>query len=274
MDEKTNVTRTGEEKRAGSYEAGMPPAGGKEEEGAEKVMADIERTRAEMSETVDAIQRKLSPDRLKGQMKDKVREATIGRVKGMTGRAGSRAKGIGSDIVEAVKSNPVPAAMVGVGLGWIMMKRRSAHGNGNGSGAAYGVGERAEEMSGRARAKAGEVSGAARQKAGQISEQVRGKAEEISGMARERAQQTRGRLQDMLQDNPLALGAAVLALGALVGLIIPETRKEEELMGETRDTLMSKARDVAQEAMQKVQRVAESARQSAEQEAEKQGVGR
>src|SRR5687768_11076967 len=45
-----------------------------------KIQEDIEHTRAEMSETIDAIQGKLSPDVLKAQAKEKVKDATIGKV--------------------------------------------------------------------------------------------------------------------------------------------------------------------------------------------------
>jgi ElaB/YqjD/DUF883 family membrane-anchored ribosome-binding protein len=46
-----------------------------------------------------------------------------------------------------------------------------------------------------------------------------------------------------LNENPLAVGAAAFALGAVVGLAIPSTRYEGELMGETRDELLKKAQD-------------------------------
>jgi ElaB/YqjD/DUF883 family membrane-anchored ribosome-binding protein len=46
-----------------------------------------------------------------------------------------------------------------------------------------------------------------------------------------------------INENPLAVGAAAFALGAVVGLAIPSTRYEGELMGETRDELLRKAQD-------------------------------
>jgi ElaB/YqjD/DUF883 family membrane-anchored ribosome-binding protein len=46
-----------------------------------------------------------------------------------------------------------------------------------------------------------------------------------------------------INENPLAVGAAAFALGAVVGLAIPSTRYEGELMGETRDELLKKAQD-------------------------------
>ena len=43
------------------------------------IRGDIEDTRANMSSTIDAIQEKLSPQRLTEQAKDAVRDATVGR---------------------------------------------------------------------------------------------------------------------------------------------------------------------------------------------------
>ena len=62
---------------------------------------DIERTRAEMSETIEAIQERLSPTNLKEQVmeqvreqvqeaKDAVREATIGKVENIMQSAGDK----------------------------------------------------------------------------------------------------------------------------------------------------------------------------------------
>jgi hypothetical protein len=41
----------------------------------------------------------------------------------------------------------------------------------------------------------------------------------------------------MLQENPLAVGTLAVGVGAAVGLAIPETSKEHEVMGEARDNL-------------------------------------
>jgi hypothetical protein len=44
-----------------------------------EIRHEIEETRAEMSETIDAIQAKLDPQRVKERLTDTVREATVGR---------------------------------------------------------------------------------------------------------------------------------------------------------------------------------------------------
>ena len=86
-----------------------------------QIRAEIEQTRARMGQTIDQIQERLSPARLKQQTKDTIREATIGKVEEMTNRAEYEVKSWRSKIVQTVKENPVPAALIGVGLGWLIM---------------------------------------------------------------------------------------------------------------------------------------------------------
>jgi ElaB/YqjD/DUF883 family membrane-anchored ribosome-binding protein len=124
----------------------------------ESTRAQIEQTRADMSETIDAIQQKLSPQNLADQAKSTVREATVGKAEQMVDSAkqavssatdtakqavsspvgtakqaanitGDTARGFGSTVVETVRQNPVPAALAGVGLGWLLMSGRKQGGS-------------------------------------------------------------------------------------------------------------------------------------------------
>ncbi len=63
----------------------------------------------------------------------------------------------------------------------------------------------------------------------------------------------------LMDSNPLALGFTALALGALVGALIPETRQENEWMGGTRDHLANKAQETATDIAHKVTVVATTA---------------
>lgn len=63
----------------------------------------------------------------------------------------------------------------------------------------------------------------------------------------------------VLNQNPLALGLVVLALGALIGALIPESRQENEWMGGTRDQLAQKAQETATDIASKVSVVAATA---------------
>lgn len=64
-----------------------------------------------------------------------------------------------------------------------------------------------------------------------------------------------------VEEKPLAVAAAAMAVGAAVGFAIPSTRYEGELMGEAKQNLMSKAEDTAGELVDKAKQVAAEAKQ-------------
>jgi ElaB/YqjD/DUF883 family membrane-anchored ribosome-binding protein len=53
-------------------------------------------------------------------------------------------------------------------------------------------------------------------------------------------------------DQPLATGALALGVGALVGALLPGTRREDALLGAQRDALMHDARQILREEMEKL----------------------
>src|SRR5688572_28778585 len=81
--------------------------------------ADIDRTRRRISEDLDELGQRLNPQNVKAQIKDGVREATIGRVENMARQAGD-------GLMQTIKDNPLPAAMAGIGLAWLFMNRSGA----------------------------------------------------------------------------------------------------------------------------------------------------
>jgi len=90
------------------------------------IRSQIERTRAEMSETIDAIHARLSPARLLADATESVKEATIGRAK----RLAPSADGIGDgartldvqDLVDTVKAHPLQVAVVGVAAAAVTLR--------------------------------------------------------------------------------------------------------------------------------------------------------
>ncbi len=99
------------------------------QEDPERIRQDIDQTRAEMAETIDAIQDKLRPQHVMEQAKDAVREATVGKVKDMVSSATDTASNVADQVqettqqaVEYVKENPLPAALIGAGVAWLLMR--------------------------------------------------------------------------------------------------------------------------------------------------------
>lgn len=140
------------------------------------------------------------------------------------------------------------------------------------SSAAGTVQDAASSAAGTVQDVAGQVADKAQDFAGQAQDQMG----EWADTAQQAAYRVRSRFEQMLDENPLLVGAAAVALGAAIGMSVPSTSKEDELFGERRDQLLDKAQDVAQDTMQKVQNVAERtadvAKDTARDEAQKQGL--
>ena len=257
----------------------------------EVIRARIEETRANMSETVDHIQERLSPDHLKQQVQETVRDATIGRVEQMADTATRKARNWRSNMVETIKHNPVPAALAGFGLAWLFMagtgddedvnRYYTTPGYARSPGTyRYGGQEQYRESDRlhEAQRKAGDTVRHLQDEASQVTQQARDQAEQVAHQAQQHVEEWRDEaeyqiqraksgFEQMLVENPLAVGAAAIAIGAAVGLAIPNTAQENELMGETRDRLVDQAQSTAQETMDKVRTVAEKATTAAEEEA-------
>jgi len=242
----------------------------------ERTRAEIERTRADMGETVDAIQQRLSPENLKEQAKDKVMGATVGR-----------AQEAGSGIMETIRANPVPAALTGIGLTWLFASARRSQSSGRASyyrGRTYDYppryydehtttsGTSAGEALGRTRDRVGETASHAQERAGQVASQAQDRVSDLSDQAQYQTRRAGDEFQRVLRESPLTVGALAVGVGAALGLAVPQTSREHEVMGEARDTLVEKAQEKAGEAQEKVQRVAEEAQSAAKEEAENQGL--
>ena len=109
-----------------------------------------------MSQTINAIQERLSPDHLVSETKDAIKDATVERAK-QVAQGASRAADIARDsfenpgrVLQRVKANPVPAAVIGAAAMWLTVRAlrrprrlvgiKSCGGNRNGQrgGAAVG----------------------------------------------------------------------------------------------------------------------------------------
>lgn len=318
---------------------------GKEGRTPEEIERELEQTRSEISRTIEAIQYKITPGQLANDAYGYLRD-----------NSGDFAKNLGT----AAKNNPVPVALIGLGLAWLMMgggtpaylqgsRTRANSAPGSESGTSFGgvvgaAGSYARSAGGYAR-NAGSSAGHALSSAGhaissagqaisdavsragssllglghrtgeavsglghsvgssasgaservrRMSEDVRNLASEWSGEAgdlaesardqiyrasevvQEQAMQMRDNTSQMLRDQPLVAGALGIAIGAVIGALLPLSRRENELMGETRDQLLDQAMEYGQQtyeqATEAAKNVANAAAEAAKSEAEKQGL--
>jgi ElaB/YqjD/DUF883 family membrane-anchored ribosome-binding protein len=245
-----------------------------------RVRSEIERTRSDMSETIDEIQNRLSPSNMAAQARETIKEKTVGRVRNLAGSAGEGASDLADRTRQVARDtvgeNPWPAILLGVGAAWMIFDRtrRSGHDyeterllhddgsagyyevdRGGASGAAgrpwRGSSDYDESVSRDYRSgdtwRTGEQGGLSRS------------SRQAIGRARSNMSDFSSRMQHLMQRNPLVVGAVAAAVGVAVGLSLPETERENRLMGEARDGLLEKAQDAAQSAVDTVKEKVENA---------------
>jgi len=181
---------------------------------------------------------------------------------------------------------------------WDDQYRGYSYDNGYGNTGGQGIGDRASNIAGQAQSAVGNVAGQAQDMAGSAVGTVQNTASNVAGSVQDTAGQVAGTVTDtagqlgqsaqqgyyqarsgmqrMMDQNPLAVGLMGLGLGAAIGLALPETEKENELMGEQRDQLMGVAQNKVQDVAQKAQSVAQeavgAAKDAAQSAAEDQGL--
>lgn len=260
------------------------------DENTEQIRAEIEDTRAELSQTINEIQERLSPENVMDQVKEKVREATVGKVervmdkvgetvgevtqpaREMIGRAGTTLKESGRSAADAVWRNPIPVALIGLGVGLLMMRR---YRGGNGydydemsrtssrtkrnslmDDTDYETGEYELGKTRHTRTGPGTFSNM-KETASDLAHRSTETLTELGSKARSTASSLGNRFGQTLRENPLAVGAVAIAAGTAVGLVLPTTKFENEYIGETSEKFVDKAQEVAREAIDKVQNVAQ-----------------
>ena len=243
-----------------------------------KIRAEIEQTREDMSETIDAIQEKLRPGNIVNEAKERVKSATTERVRQMADSASETAqnayeqtKQMAGELADGARGTAIPAAMIGVGLAWLLFDRyRRSDRNADyrrwrstpyrtpeyyesndysrSTPAAYGspYEERGE------RSDYGGVRAGARNATSGLSETAADLRERTVRTGR----RARNQFQRLLHENPLMVGAAAVVVGAAIGMALPETERENEWLGETRDNVVDRAQDVARNAATRAQEAA------------------
>jgi len=243
-----------------------------------------------------------------GQAKAALRDATIGKVEDMARTASDTAGGWRQSVFETIKANPMPAALMGVGLGWMLLNRPSGGATTPGSASTYGyamqryprgayntpgygapsfgsesdsggvggAASAAQETIGRVVDQTQQTAGEAMQQVQSTAGQVVDQAQEAGGQVVEQVQQqasrAQGFLERQLQENPLLVGAVALAVGGVLAGTVPSTSREDHMLGATRDRVMGSAKELSQDAMQKVGRVVDEAQSAAAREAKQQSL--
>ena len=245
-----------------------------------QIEQEIRETREELSETIDAIQDRLRPSNIVADATDRVKTATTEKVKSMAETASETAQGMmretrdrAYDIVEGARENPIPALMIGAGVAWMLIGRTTGSGNGrawrednrwsrsrsSSPGSGYTEADGYYRSASGARSYGDERALSGTRSYGDEGSDLTGRAREAAEGARQTARRVQNQFQRLLYDNPLLVGAAAVVVGAAVGAALPETDRENEWLGETRDSMVDRAQKMARNAAESVQEVATDA---------------
>lgn len=237
---------------------------------------EIDQKRNHIEGIVKALENKLTP----GEIFEEVLQM---------GKGGSRQ--MAGSLASTIKANPMPSLVTAVGLLWLYSSSRNSGSpivtsgvgintaatsstttyatdtstttlstdQGYGSGQNYNAGQNygAGHSSGpglreSASQKLGSAKDAVGSKLGSAKETVSQKTSAAADTVKQRASQASDGFSRMLDENPMAVGAIGIAVGALLGAIIPKTRKEDEWLGEHSDRITGQIKDVAKRGYEQV----------------------
>lgn len=250
---------------------------------------DIRDSRAHIGEAIGALKQRLNPRHIK--------ENTMNRMTHSASQASSSVGGV-------VRNNPLPIAMIGLGLGWLLLTQSGYDRRLANSRTIGRMSDRAERYGRGIRDTLHDAGDSVREGAsdlyGRANRSVRHAAERVSGhgsaptqdnallpegthaaygspvaaggrslsgrtgssMGRRVGKMTHG-FWDMVDDHPLVAGVMGVALGAALGASIPNTRYENEWMGEYADEAYDRVKSVASDTLERGTRAATAAYETA-----------
>jgi ElaB/YqjD/DUF883 family membrane-anchored ribosome-binding protein len=231
----------------------------------EDIEREIEQTRNRVSRDIDELGNKLSPQNLKEEAKSAIKGAAQGAVSNV----GEQARRTGSRLVEVIRENPLPVIAVGAGVTWLLTQRsRSEVSGGRMARYAYTGPERRQGESWQSgsgiRGRVGgtvsgvkdsvsgvkdsvsEAASSVAERAGEFKERAGERIGELGGEARRQARRIKTNLEHTAEENPLALAIGAAVVGLALGMLLPGTRREDEIMGSARDQLVDRAEKTAE----------------------------
>jgi ElaB/YqjD/DUF883 family membrane-anchored ribosome-binding protein len=244
---------------------------------AEELERDLKRIRSQMDHTLNLIEDRLSPHRLIDRALDHLH-----------GGPGLFASNLG----RTIRRHPVPTAMFAAGLAWLLLAERGdkierPYRRSGGDRAPYHLREASllsgtspprqshfegeENMSGNWDQSRGNRRGL-QDRFSSTLEDTRDRIGQVGSIAQHQVDRARTGFEQMLEDQPLVLGAVAIALGAVLGATLPTTRIENRYLGPSRDNLQDRVGEYARDQWERAKSVVSSAGTAAVEQAEKEGI--
>jgi hypothetical protein len=172
--------------------------------------------------------------------------------------ARSTATSFAGNTLKSIKGNPMPYALAGLGvacagagLTWLLISANKNH--------AFDEQGNALDLPHRLQASMKDVQtsvAGATKSMRRGSEAATAKVSQLAHEAMTQTKRAEQSVESMVREHPVAVGAALLATGAAIAMIIPRSTLEDTWLGRERDQVVSSAQKLAQGAMQKAQSLA------------------
>jgi hypothetical protein len=195
------------------------------QQSAMEIETEIRRTRVELGITLDALEHQLAPRHLIGKGVAMITQL----IKGNGAMKGNGAAWV--DVGETARANPIPLALIGVGVAWLLAANFGIAGGSADRDAASGTG----------------AARSVREAAGIVLERP----------ATERVRRAGRSLRASVERHPLLVGLAGLICGAALGALLPSSRREQDWVDAARGELWEKAEQIGHEAADRVRGLAE-----------------
>jgi hypothetical protein len=181
------------------------------------------------------------------------------------------------DLRDAAARNPVSAALIGMGVLWMLTGAKSpaAAGNALRSAGLNRIPDALDDARSGLKEKAGSVAAAATSALDAVRERGASSFDDVAeAMAQPSAviDTARDGLTELFRSQPLALGAIGLAIGAGIAAALPKTEVEDAYLGEASQTVKTQAAEIAGQQVEKATALASDVVDAAAAEARKQGL--
>lgn len=230
---------------------------------------EIGQTRAELTLTINALEEKLAPRHLVGKGFDMVNDSISG-----------------TDVlnrgVAAIRANPLPFALIAVGAAWLVaantgvvervaQDERLRAARRRAGEIASDVGDRAAGMMSDVGSRAGEYASDIANRVGLSGDGAESgtaggwihRTADAAGDAVQSARDSGNALVEAVERNPLVIGGFGVLAGAVLAMLLPSTRTENEWLGGMRQAFWRRAEQAGHEAADAVRTIAMHAADSA-----------
>lgn len=259
------------------------------------IRRDLVQTKSRIGDTLAQLETRLQPTHLAGQ--------ALGAAAGGADQVMSGARNASAAVMDKIRSNPMSLALLEVGLDWIVQQLRhvgpgvehvqqqAGHLTGDAQDRVGDLLSQAREGASGARNNLGDLlqrspgltallglsaswllaqgltvmdrAAQTGEHAETVAQQAKAQIQQIGADTQQHAQRAEGWLLDTLRENPLAIVAIGLAVGALVGMTLPATEQERKMLDSAREQVMAQAETALHDALHSVLQAAFAAPTSA-----------